>query len=286
MLKIHSFLQGIKNCIKNGSEECFKFCLLIAGYTIVAIILVLSSQGLSGENSNYIMEAYAKTNQITEGFAKNQEETAEKANIRTDQNEEKLQIRRLNIYDMRTMGGMVEEKTKAKNPEKKAIVKQTETKVGKKLKTKVKVKKKSPEVKKKAVKEAVIKLSSGEKEILQRIVEAEATGEDIKGRILVANVILNRVKNKQFPDTVKEVVFQRSGGSVQFSPTKDGRYWSVTISKKTKEAVDRVLKGEDYSQGALYFSARSRADKNSMRWFDNNLKWLFKYHGHEFYTNK
>ncbi len=128
-----------------------------------------------------------------------------------------------------------------------------------------------------------IKLSGEDTGVLQRIVEAEATGEDIKGKMLVANVILNRVKNKDFPDSVKAVVFQRSGSTYQFSPIKDGRYYSVKISESTKKAVNRVLQGEDYSQGALYFSARIRADKNSMSWFDRHLTYLFKYGGHEFF---
>lgn len=128
-----------------------------------------------------------------------------------------------------------------------------------------------------------IELSSEEIEVLQRIVEAEATGEDMKGKMLVANVILNRVNNKDFPDTVKGVVFQRDGHTYQFSPIKDGRYYSVKISESTQKAVRRVLNGEDYSHGALYFSARIRADKNSMSWFDRHLKFLFKYGGHEFF---
>jgi spore germination cell wall hydrolase CwlJ-like protein len=128
-----------------------------------------------------------------------------------------------------------------------------------------------------------IKLNEEDTGVLQRIVEAEATGEDIKGKMLVANVILNRVKNKDFPDSVKAVVFQKSGSTYQFSPIKDGRYYSVKVSESTKKAVNRVLQGEDYSQGALYFSARIRADKNSMSWFDRHLTYLFKHGGHEFF---
>jgi N-acetylmuramoyl-L-alanine amidase len=131
----------------------------------------------------------------------------------------------------------------------------------------------------------VINLSDKEIEILQRIVEAEATGENIKGKILVANVILNRVKDDSFPDTIEAVVFQKDGNTYQFSPIKDNRYWSVKISEETVEAVERVMQGEDYSKGALYFSARSRADSDSMRWFDNNLEFLFAYGGHEFFKD-
>lgn len=135
----------------------------------------------------------------------------------------------------------------------------------------------------KDTKKRVIDLSDSDVEILQRIVEAEATGEDVKGKILVANVILNRVKSGKFPDSVEGVVFQKDGSTYQFSPIKDNRYWSVNISQDTITAVERVIQGEDYSQGALYFSARSRADKDSMSWFDRNLEFLFKYGNHEFF---
>ncbi len=128
-------------------------------------------------------------------------------------------------------------------------------------------------------------LALTEKEIamLERIVEAEATGEDMIGRILVANVVLNRMADEEFPDTVEEVIFQKSGDEYQFSPISDKRYWSVKVSSKTKEAVKRALEGEDYSKGALYFMSRKLAKKSSARWFDENLKWLFKHGGHEFY---
>ncbi len=134
--------------------------------------------------------------------------------------------------------------------------------------------------------ETPLLITEEDKEVLLRIVEAEATCEDIKGRMLVANVILNRVISKGFPNSIAEVVFQNNGVTYQFAPIKDGRYWSVKISDATREAVDRVLAGEDYSQGALYFAARSMANKRAMSWFDTSLKYLFRHGVHEFFTDK
>ena len=128
-------------------------------------------------------------------------------------------------------------------------------------------------------------ITEEDKEVLLRIVEAEATAEDVKGRMLVANVILNRVLSSKFPDNITDVVFQNNGRTYQFSPIKDGRYWSVTVSDKTREAVERVLNGEDYSQGALYFAARALANPNSMSWFDRELTRLFRYGVHEFFKD-
>ena len=112
---------------------------------------------------------------------------------------------------------------------------------------------------------------------LCRIVEAEAGGV---GKIMVANVILNRVAHSKFPDTVTEVVY----ASGQFSPVSSGKINRVKISSDTQVAVKRALGGEDYSNGALYFAARRYAASANMRWFDRSLTKVAVHGGHEFYA--
>ena len=109
-------------------------------------------------------------------------------------------------------------------------------------------------------------LDMAELEVLLKIVEAEAGCEDEEGKLLVANVILNRLNSDKFPDSVSEIVFQQENGITQFSPVSDGSY-------------DR----EDISEGALYFAARDYADSKRMRWFDEKLTLLFRHGGHEFF---
>ena len=118
-------------------------------------------------------------------------------------------------------------------------------------------------------------LTDTDLEVLLRIVEAEAGSEDEDGKLLVANVVLNRLNSEAFPDTVSEVVFQREKGISQFSP--------VRVSEETVSAVERALMGEDISQGALYFVARKYADSSKVEWFDRNLTYLFVHGGHEFF---
>lgn len=129
-------------------------------------------------------------------------------------------------------------------------------------------------------------MSDEDYDTLLRIVEAEAGSEDIKGRVLVANVIMNRVKSDDFPNTVTEVVWDNSDGVPQFSPTYDGRINEVTVSDETREAVKQALKGADYSEGALFFIQKSAAEEHNVKWFEKDLKRLFKYGVHEFYTYK
>lgn len=118
---------------------------------------------------------------------------------------------------------------------------------------------------------------------LLRIVEAEASGEDETGRLLVANVVLNRVRSAAFPNTVSEVVYQRKNGKAQFSPVHTGKIARVTVSDATRAAVARALTGEDVSEGALYFVNPTLADAGNLQWFREHLTMLFAYHGHEFY---
>ncbi len=126
---------------------------------------------------------------------------------------------------------------------------------------------------------AKIEYSQEDYDLLLRIVEAEAGICDMKGRILVANVIINRVESDEFPDNITDVVYQKS----QFSPVTDGRLYTCRVTGETVEAVDRALAGEDYSQGALYFMNRGRSQSKNVSWFDGQLTYLFDHDRHEFF---
>lgn len=128
-----------------------------------------------------------------------------------------------------------------------------------------------------------IDVSEQDIDTLLRIVEAEAGGEDRRGKLLVANVVINRVKNKRFPDNVTDVVYQREQNVTQFSPVSNGTINKVKISEETTEVVYSALRGEDVSQGALFFMARKYADPENAQWFDSHLTYLFSYGGHDFY---
>lgn len=132
------------------------------------------------------------------------------------------------------------------------------------------------EEKKAASRKAV---SDDDYQVLLRIVQAEAGVCDEKGKILVANVVLNRVKSQEFPDSVRSVVYEPS----QFSPVSDGSINSVKVTEETKECVNRALEGEDYSDGALYFMNRSGSRSRAVSWFDSHLTYLFRHQNHEFF---
>ncbi len=129
-----------------------------------------------------------------------------------------------------------------------------------------------------------IDVSDKDLETLFKIVEAEAGGEDRKGKLLVANVVINRVKNKKFPNNVTDVVYQQKQNVAQFSPVSNGTIHTVKVSEDTKDVVYSALRGEDVSEGALFFMARKYAAPENVQWFDSNLTFLFSYGGHDFFA--
>jgi len=127
------------------------------------------------------------------------------------------------------------------------------------------------------VKRIILSMANRSRVVMEKIIEAEAGGEDDKGKLLVGNVVMNRHRVSSFPNGIYNVVFQKD----QFAPIVDGAYNRVKPSDRTKAAVDRVLNGEDQSQGATFFQTINSATANS--WHEKNLQKLFDYGGHRFY---
>lgn len=123
-------------------------------------------------------------------------------------------------------------------------------------------------------------LTTEEIAILERIVEAEATGGSIDSKIHVAHVILNRCLSDGFPNDVESVVFEKK----QFAPIKDGRYYTVEITDSTKEAVQMALTMDDTVDGAVYFALLKDVKNEKTRgWFDT-LEFIFMDDlGHSFF---
>ena len=114
---------------------------------------------------------------------------------------------------------------------------------------------------------------------LLRIVEAEVGDNDVYGRTIVANVVINRVRSSKFENTITEVIFSKG----QFSPIRDKRFFKVKVSEATIKGVNNALMGEDYSHGALYFMDRAYSTRRAVAWFDSSLTYLFSHGGHEYF---
>lgn len=96
-------------------------------------------------------------------------------------------------------------------------------------------------------------LSASDKDLMARMVHAEAKGESYAGKVAVATVILNRVDHKAFPNTVNGVIYQRSaGGYYAFTPVQNGTI-NQPADAEAKRAVNEALAYRGQGQGSIYF---------------------------------
>ncbi|HHT36892.1 MAG TPA: LysM peptidoglycan-binding domain-containing protein [Firmicutes bacterium] len=94
----------------------------------------------------------------------------------------------------------------------------------------------------------VVDFTPEERDLLARLIHAEARGESLEGQIAVGAVVINRVKSDKFPNTITEVIYQKG----QFSPISMGTMPKVPQDSAI-EAAERALAGEDPTGGALFF---------------------------------
>ena len=84
--------------------------------------------------------------------------------------------------------------------------------------------------------------------LLARAISGEARGEPYEGQVAVGAVILNRVNNSSFPNTIAGVVYQAGA----FDSVDDGQINMEPTTTAVKAARD-ALNGWDPSGGAIYF---------------------------------
>jgi N-acetylmuramoyl-L-alanine amidase len=105
-----------------------------------------------------------------------------------------------------------------------------------------------------------VSITSSEKDLLARLVEAEAKGEPYAGKVAVATVILNRVDSNLFPNSVKSVIYQ----SGQFTPVSNGQI-NNPASSASKQAVNEAIAFHGQGHGSLYFYNPSKTTNTWLR---------------------
>ena len=275
MLTLHSFLQSVVLFVKSLAVKVTKqmyrsSSVLLTGMMVVAII-AFSAEGFGGGGKNALAAPIADESQEEE-----QAEEPEGSGLVT---EAKVQFGLLDTDSegQQLAGALLEANVREKQRQQAAAQTQIET-----LQKQILKEKQEEEARKKAEEERRasrrIRYTDEDYQVLLRIVQSEAGICDKRCKILVADVIINRVLSKEFPNSVKAVVYEPS----QFQPVSNGAINSVKVTAETIECVDRALDGEDYSNGALYFMNR-RGSGSAAAWFDRHLTYLFAHDGHEFF---
>ena len=114
---------------------------------------------------------------------------------------------------------------------------------------------------------------------LSRIISSEAKGESLVGQIAVGNVVLNRVRDKSYPNTIYGVIFDRKHGT-QFSPVAIGTIYD-TPTASAIIAAKICLEGYTVSEDILFFMNPRIATNN---WIALNRKFEFRIGNHDFYS--
>lgn len=124
------------------------------------------------------------------------------------------------------------------------------------------VKKVKP-IKTKIASKEIIKYTNHEIDLLARLVRAEAQTEPFEGKIAVACVVLNRVESSQFPDTIKEVIYEPG----QFQPVSNGEIHEPA-DEESIAAVKEALtdKRNIVPESSLFFY---NPDIATSRWLDS-----------------
>lgn len=84
-------------------------------------------------------------------------------------------------------------------------------------------------------------ISDSDRDLIAQTIAAEAENQPLEGKILIAHVILNRVDNEAFPDTVEGVI----SAPGQFATWHNGRIQKAVPTVEDYEAVKLALHGEN-----------------------------------------
>lgn len=126
----------------------------------------------------------------------------------------------------------------------------------------------------------IVKATQKEKELLARLMRAEAVGEGGLGMLMVGNVGINRVIADclTFKDinTISEMIYQSPGG---FSGTKSSLFYG-NPTEKEQQLAQRVIRGEYYhpATNALWFYAPTAGVNCTSTWWDQKLAGKYKSH--------
>ena len=122
-------------------------------------------------------------------------------------------------------------------------------------------------------------LSESDIDLLERLVEAEAGSEPYAGKIAVANVVFNRIDSDKYPNTLKDVIYQKN----QFEVVNLGTIDTKIPSEETKQAVREALRGKTTVPKDTVIFWASYLNKSHAIW--SNCKITATIGGHHF-SNK
>ncbi len=93
-----------------------------------------------------------------------------------------------------------------------------------------------------------LQITKADIELMAKLVYCESRGEPFEGKVAVASVVLNRVMNTKFPNTISDVIFQKNA----FSCVSNGKIVAQP-NESCYDAVYEAIRGKDPTNEALFF---------------------------------
>lgn len=93
---------------------------------------------------------------------------------------------------------------------------------------------------------------SSDIDVLARLIMAEAQAEPYEAKVAVGAVVMNRIQSGQWADTIKGVIYQKSGGYYQFTPVENG-WINKPANAECVKAAKAAMSGADPTNGAQFY---------------------------------
>lgn len=115
--------------------------------------------------------------------------------------------------------------------------------------------------------------STSDVQLMARAINGEARGEQYEGQVAVGAVILNRVKDSRFPNSISGVIYQPGA----FTAVSDGQInASISEGSTVYKAAQDAMNGWDPTGGCVYYFNPSTAT-NKWIWSRPLIKTIGKH---------
>ena len=115
--------------------------------------------------------------------------------------------------------------------------------------------------------------STSDIQLMARAINGEARGEPYEGQVAVGAVILNRVKDSRFPNSISGVIYQPGA----FTAVSDGQInAAISEGSTVYKAAQDAINGWDPTSGCVYYFNPNTAT-NSWIWSRPVIKTIGKH---------
>lgn len=118
-------------------------------------------------------------------------------------------------------------------------------------------------------------LTQDEVNLIEVVIQHEVGGLSADYKRLIAELIYNRILSEEFPDSVRDVLYQKN----QFCGIDNWYYPEYPVDEDTRQVVKEVFSNYETSHGATYYYNPALSEYESLVWFEysGDVTYEFEY---------